>query len=315
MFKTKLPHLLHGDMGLSETVKVPVAKIVVPEVRASSRMTPDQLEFFKATVSQVGVVQDPVVRALPDGVFELVAGKSRLEELKARGEAEILCKVLHTDEKTALIMHLAENVARGTVDVISVAKVMDKLKNQGSSVEDLAKVLGKSETWIRRTLQLLDLPDVYQDALKDNRITPTHVYLAARMPTTFEMDSALQTALNLGWNTSIFETYVNNRVAEIEAAKQKAAEMGVAPEIPPAQPEQLVKYKQCLVCGYQKPAETVTIQLVCKDCLDLCRYLVQMLGAPEEAIKTVYSALQTYFGTPQSTATPTQRSKEAGVQP
>jgi hypothetical protein len=187
---------------------------------------------------------------------------------------------------------------------------MDKLHGQGSSIEELSKVLGKSETWVRRTLQLLDLPDVYQAALKDNRLTPTHVYLAAKMPTSYEMDSALQTALNLAWNTSIFETYVNNRLAEIEAAKQKAAEMGVAPEIPPAQPEQLIKYKQCLVCGYQKPVEDVTIQLVCSGCIDLCKYITSQLGPSEDALQTIYSALQIYFGqrpkgSPQPKATTT----------
>jgi len=281
---------------MSETVRIPIAKIVVPEVRASSQMTPEQLEFFKATVSQVGVVQDPVVRALPDGSFELVAGKSRLVELTSRGEKEILCKVLHTDERTALIMHLAENVARGSVDIISVAKVLNKLRSSGSSIEELSRILGKSETWTRRTLQLLELPEAYQTALAEGKLTPTHVYEAAKLPTPAEMDSALQTAMNLGWNTSIFNTYVSNRLAEIEAAKIRAAERGVAPEIPPPSPQQLIKYKQCLLCGYMKPVEDVTVQMVCKGCVELNQYITSQIGPPETAIKTVYSALQIYFG-------------------
>jgi len=293
---------------LSEVKRIPLESITVPAVRASSKMTPEQLEFFKTTIDKVGVVQDPVVRALGEGKFELVAGLSRIREMQLKGETAILCKVLQTDEKTSLVMHLAENVARGSVDVISIGKVMERLKELGSSIPEISGILGKSESWVRRTLSLLELPEVYQDALKDGRLTPTHVFLAAKMPTSFEMDDALQTALRLGWNTSIFETYVNNRLAEIEAAKKAALEKGIEPEIPTAEPQQLISYKQCLLCGYRKPAETVTVNMVCDGCEKLVKYLTSQLGPPEKAIEDVYAALSAYFGQapPQTSTGPRQ---------
>lgn len=52
---------------MSSTVKLPIEAIRIPEVRASSRLTPEQMAFFKATVENVGVVQDPVVRQVKPG--------------------------------------------------------------------------------------------------------------------------------------------------------------------------------------------------------------------------------------------------------
>ena len=281
---------------MSTTVRLPIDAIKIPEVRASSKLTPEQLAFFKATVEAVGVVQDPVVRSVSPGVYELVAGKTRLEELRARGETEISVKLIDADERTATFMHLAENVARGSVDPVSVAKVMAKLRAGGTSIGDLARVLGKSETWVRRTLALLDLPEEYQQAIKDAKLTPTHVYLACKMPTPYEVDDALRTALTHGWNTSIFETFVNNRIAQLEAAKQAAAEKGVEYAPPPVEPEKLISYKQCLLCGYRVPADQIQVQLVCDGCQELAAYITSQLGPWEKCRDVVFSALQLYFG-------------------
>ena len=281
---------------MSITIRVPISAIHVPELRASSKFTPEQLEFFRGTVNAVGVVQDPVVRRVGAGEYELVAGKTRLEELRSRGDTEITVKVIEADERTALFMHLAENVARGSVDPINVAKVMRRLHESGTDIATLSNVLGKSETWVRRTLALLDLPTEYQQAIKDAKLTPTHIYIAARMPTLYEVDDALRTALTHGWNTTIFETFVNNRIAQLEAAKKAAYEKGVEYAPPPIEPEKLTAYKQCLLCGYRVPIDQIQTQLVCEGCAELVSYITSQLGPWQECRETIHGALQSYFG-------------------
>lgn len=281
---------------MSTSIRLPIDAIRIPDVRASSKLTPEQLEFFKATVEAVGVVQDPVVRSVGPGEYELVAGKTRLEELKARGETEISVKVIDADERTALLMHIAENVARGSVDPVSVAKVMQRLRASGTSVAELSKVLGKSETWVRRTLALLELPEEYQAAIAAEEITPTHVYIAARMPTPHEMNDALQTFIIHGWNTSVAETFVNNRLEQLKRAKQKAVEEGTDYVPPPVNAEALISYKQCLLCGYRVPAGQVQVQLVCDGCAQLAKYITSQLGPWDQCKDTVFNALTSYFG-------------------
>ena len=281
---------------MSTTVRLPVDAIRIPDVRASSKFTAEQLEFFKATVDAFGVVQDPVVRSVGPGEYELVAGKTRLEELKARGETEISVKLIDADERTALFMHLAENLARGTIDYMSAARVIAKAKALGSSIDEICKVMGKSETWVRRTLALLELPENVQQWIQDGEITPTHVYLAARMPTPHETMDALQTAKTHRWNTSVFDTFVTNRLAQLAAAKKAAVEKGVEYVPPSVEPEKLISYKQCLLCGYRTPADKIQVQLVCEGCAELAAYITSQLGPWEKCKETVFAALQLYFG-------------------
>jgi len=65
-------------------MKIPVDKIVIPKTRLSARFTPEQEAFFKASVEKLGVIHEPVVRRMPNGRYELIAGAHRLRELVAQ---------------------------------------------------------------------------------------------------------------------------------------------------------------------------------------------------------------------------------------
>ncbi len=289
---------------MAELKMIPLDHLIIPDVRASSRLTPEQAEFFEATVEEFGIIQDPVVRALPDGFYELVAGRTRIMAIAQGGAREAQVKVIEADEDTALFMHLAENVARGSVDPVSVAKVIHKLIDMDIPISEIARKLGRSETWVRRTHQLLDLPEGYQVAVADGKLTPTHIQIALSMPTPYEVDQALQTAIRLGWNTPTLKTYVENRRAQIQAAKIAARDTGEPLELPAPDPERLVQYKMCLLCGYQVPSERIQVQLVCDPCRDLVKYVTSQAGPPVEAIETVYSALLAFHQAPVKTGPP-----------
>jgi len=281
---------------MPELKTVPLDKIRVPDIRVSSVLDEEQKALMASTIAQVGVVQDPVVREISPGEYELVAGKSRVEQLAAQGLREITVKVIQADEKTGLIMNLIENVARGTYEYISVAQSIRKLRSLGATDEELEKIFPWSRRWINFVEQLQDLPDDVQEALRTKKLTPTHVQIALNLPTPYEVHDGLKTAINLDWDTSTFKTYVQNRVEQIEAARQKAAASGGEVDIPPAEPVQLVQYQQCLLCGFKKPRGQITTQIVCEPCADLVRYITSQLGPAEDAIHTIGAALQAYFG-------------------
>lgn len=265
-------------------------------MRVSSILDEEQKALLASTISQVGVIQDPVVRPLPDGYYELVTGRSRISEQIAQGALEVQVKVIEADEKLGLIMNIVENVARGSYDYISIGQAIRKLRTLGSSPEELEKIFPWRARWIQFLEDLQDLPDDVVAAIKARKITPTHVQVALNLPTPYEVHDGLRTAINLGWDTGTFKIFVQNRVEQIARAKAEAEAKGVEPEIPAPNPEQLIQYRQCLICGYRKPAKEITLQYVCEGCQTLTRYITDQLGPPEKAIDTIYAALQVYFG-------------------
>ena len=281
---------------------LPVDKIRIPDVRVSSIMNEEQKALLSSTIQEVGVIQDPVVRGLPDGSYELISGRSRIQEQVNQGATEVQVKVIEASESLGLIMNIVENVARGTYDYISISRAIRRLKALGKKDEDLEKIFPWRRRWIKFVEELQDLPDDVVEAITTKKLTPTHVQLALNLPTPFEVHDGLRTAVNLGWDTGTFKVFVENRVEQIARAKENAELKGVEAEIPPPQPQQLIAYKMCLTCGYKKPSEKVTVQFVCDGCKDLLNYLTGQLGTPEEAMDQVYRALKAYYG--QRDATP-----------
>jgi len=288
---------------MPELKTVELDKIRIPEIRVSSVLDEEQQALMRSTIQEVGVVQDIVVRDLGSGEYELVAGKSRLNELRVLGFTESQVKVISADEKMGLIMNIIENVARGTFEYISIAQSIRKLKQLGASEEELERVFPWSRRWIQFIEELQDLPEDVAEAIRSKRLTPTHVQLALNLSTPYEVHDGLRTAINLEWDTGTFKTFVQNRVEQISRVREEAAAKGVEPIIPPSEPEKLIQYQQCLLCGYKKPREQITNQLVCDPCKELVGYVTGQLGPAEDAIQTVYKALQIYFGKPQPTGT------------
>jgi len=213
-------------------------------------------------------------------------------------------KVIDADDKLGLIMNIVENVARGSYDYISISRAIRRLKEMGSTPEELERVFPWRHRWIEFIEQLQDLPGDVTEAIASRKITPTHVQLALNLPTPHEVHDGLRTAINLGWDTGTFRTYVENRVEQITRARAEALAKGVEPEIPPAAPTQLIAIKQCLVCGYRKPAPEVTVQLVCDTCQKVAKYVTDVIGPDEDILNTIYAALQAYYGRPRPPGPP-----------
>jgi len=276
---------------LSTRPKVPIDKIRIPEIRASSRFTEEQEAFFKATIDKVGVINDIVLRKLPDGFFELQAGKSRLEELKARGNTEVEAKIIDTDEKTGLIIHLAENLARGSTDPISEAKVIKKLIDLGSNESEVASILGRSKEWVDLRLALLQLPEKYQGDLTTGKLKVGHVEEILRLPNPIEIEAALSTARDLDWPVNVLKNYVDNRLVDIQRAQaQDQSGQPIAPPAPAAMAE-MARTRQCLCCGQMRLVNQIRMPTMCDPCYELIRYVTSQLGKPEDAIQKVYEAL------------------------
>ena len=299
---------------MAELKTVPIVNIMIPDVRVSSILNEEQAALLQSTVKEVGVIQDPVVRALGDGAYQLISGRSRISSLLALGITEVQVKVIEADEKLGLIMNIVENVARGSYDYISISRAIRKLKAMGTTAVALEKIFPWKKRWIKFIEELQDLPDDITEAIASRRITPTHVQTALDLPTPYEVHAGLKTAINLEWDTGTFKTFVRNRVEQIQRARQAASEQGLEPVIPPAVPAELIQYKQCLLCGYKKPADQVTIYHACDGCRDLVWYLTSQLGPSEEAMNTVYSALQAYYGKPPAAVSPGTNATPGSVQ-
>jgi ParB/RepB/Spo0J family partition protein len=275
-------------------MKIPIDKIRIPSERLSAKFTPEQEAFFKASIAKLGVIHEPVVRRLPDGTYEVIAGAHRIQELKNLGQTEIECKVVDADDKLALEMNLIENIARGEYDPVELSKMLNKYVQLGASIDDIAKLTGHRREWVEFYLALDKLPDKYKQLLSQGILKVGHIEAASQLPSPEEMAYALDLAADLKWTVSTLQYYVERRLQDIRLAK--ALEGGVQPPPPPT-PEvakSMVDQYECSGCKRIMHKSTIRCPPICDECYTLLRYCTDQFGPPRQAMGYIYQAVQHY---------------------
>jgi ParB family chromosome partitioning protein len=109
-------------------------------------------------------VQSPIkVRPKPNGRYEVIFGDRRLSEEKALGHKEVNAIIERVDDTNALLEHIIENCARENLNPVEQADAFRRLRNLHYPCKSIAKLVGKSESYVTSCLVLLKLPPAVQE--------------------------------------------------------------------------------------------------------------------------------------------------------
>src|SRR3954452_8551824 len=135
----------------------------------------ESLLALSESIKARGVLQPLVVRALPGGSYELVAGERRLRASKLAGLERVPAIVRETEESERLELALIENMAREDLNPIEEARACATLVDDlGVTKEELGRRVGRSRVAISNAIRLLDLPDDAQAMLQSGELTAGH---------------------------------------------------------------------------------------------------------------------------------------------
>ncbi|MBI1252075.1 MAG: ParB/RepB/Spo0J family partition protein [Alphaproteobacteria bacterium] len=141
------------------------------------RKTFDEAELneLAASIRTRGVLQPILVRPIPGGRYEIVAGERRWRAAQRAGLHSIPAVVRELDEVEVLEIAIIENVQRADLNPLEEAQGYQALIDRfGRTQQELADVVGKSRPHIANMLRLLSLPGDIQDMVRDGRLTAGH---------------------------------------------------------------------------------------------------------------------------------------------
>jgi ParB family chromosome partitioning protein len=174
----------------------------------------DALLALSESIKARGVLQPLVVRPIPGGTFELVAGERRLRAARLAGLDEVPAVVRETQEAEQLELALVENVAREDLNPVEEARACATLVDDlGLSKEELGRRIGRSRVAVSNLIRLLDLPDEALDLLTQGLLSEGHgrAILTCRDQT--ERRRLAREASAGGW--SVRETERQAKAAEV----------------------------------------------------------------------------------------------------
>jgi ParB family chromosome partitioning protein len=135
------------------------------------------LEELTASVREHGVLQPVLVRPLPAGRYQLIAGERRWRAATAAGLESVPALIEEIDDETALEIAVIENLQREDLSPLDEAIIYDKMiREHGYSIRKLAQKLGKDKGYLENRLRLADAPQEIRDLISVRKDTLSHAY-------------------------------------------------------------------------------------------------------------------------------------------
>ncbi len=156
---------------------IPVDRVDPNPNQPRLAMDRTNLEELTSSVKEHGVLQPILVRPLPAGRYQLVAGERRWRAATAAGLAAIPALIEDIDDNTALEIAVIENLQREDLSPIEEALIYDKMIRQhGYSIRKLAQKLGKDKGYLENRLRLADAPPEIRELVSLRKDTLSHAY-------------------------------------------------------------------------------------------------------------------------------------------
>lgn len=147
------------------------------------------LSELAESISKHGLLQPLLVRPLPLGGYQIIAGERRYRACRMAGITEVPVIIRELGDTETMEIALIENLQREDLTPIEEALGYQVLIDEhGFSQEEVAQSVGKSRPAIANSLRLLKLPQSILDLVSDGKISAGH----ARALLTLEEEKLMQ---------------------------------------------------------------------------------------------------------------------------
>lgn len=136
----------------------------------NERKTFKNMEGLVETVKAMGVIEPLTVTANEDGTYMIVTGHRRFRAAEKAGLRQLRVVITDPEEQQARRRRsIVSNVQREDVPPVELAEALQSLIDEDPSIKtqrDLAKFIGKRESWVSDMLRILTLPAKLQEQLR-----------------------------------------------------------------------------------------------------------------------------------------------------
>jgi ParB family transcriptional regulator, chromosome partitioning protein len=211
-----------ADAAAGELLELPVSLIKPNPSQPRTKFDPGALAALAASIEASGVVQPLLVRPLPDGSYELVAGERRWRAAQQAGLEKVPAVARDQAEPERLQAALIENMVREDLNPVEEAKACSALvEDLGLTKEELARRVGRSRPAVSNLIRLLELPDEALEMLESGELSEAHGRTILGAPGNDVRRRLAREAVAGGW--SVRETENRVRLAGQPKARPRRA--------------------------------------------------------------------------------------------
>ncbi|MBQ9414575.1 MAG: ParB/RepB/Spo0J family partition protein [Clostridia bacterium] len=135
----------------------------------------EALSELASSIEKHGVLQPLLVRPMPDGHYQIVAGERRFRAAKLAGLTDVPVVIRDLSDRETAELALIENLQREDLNPLEEAMGYRTLMEQyGLTQEETASAVGKSRPAVANALRLLSLPQSVADMVASGTLSAGH---------------------------------------------------------------------------------------------------------------------------------------------
>lgn len=204
-----------SGVGGPTLVEIPVGDLSTNPNQPRLHFDEEALTELSNSIREIGVLQPLLVRSLPNGSYQIIAGERRWRAAQRAGLATVPAVVKTTDDMSSVEQALVENLHRQDLLPLEEAAAFQQLIDDFHLTHDaVAKRVGKSRASISNSLRLLALPPSIQGLLADGKLSAGHAKALLGSPDRAYQEQIARRAADEGWSVRAIEEAIRDRGME-----------------------------------------------------------------------------------------------------
>ncbi len=161
--------------GTESAVTLKISEIEPNRSQPRRNFNEESLRELADSIAVHGVLQPLLVRPLPDGGYQLVAGERRWRASRMAGVFEVPVIIREMSDSEMMQISMIENLQRENLNPVEEALGYKTLQDEyGLTQEEISRSVGKSRPVVANALRLLNLQEPILDLIRDGKISAGH---------------------------------------------------------------------------------------------------------------------------------------------
>ncbi len=234
-----------------ELRSIPVELIVPNPHQPRQDFDEASIVVLSDSIQARGVLQPVLVRPVPGGTYELVAGERRWRAAGLAGLAEIPALVRPHDDAASLEVALIENMAREDLNPVEEARACAALTEElGLSRDEVGRRVGRSRVTVSNLVRLLELPDDTLELIAAGDLSEGHGRALLTAPGNDDRRRLARDAVAGGWSVRELEARARGERPAARSVRRRTA-----PTLHPDQEDAVVQINDSLGAAFGREVE------------------------------------------------------------
>ena len=205
-------------------LRIPIQDIRLNPRQPRRQFQPESIAALAESIRRYGLLSPLLVRSLPDGGYELIAGERRLRALRRLERTHAEAIVTEADDCGSALMALVENLQREDLHYLDAAAACKRiLESQPITQERLAASLCCSPSALANRLRLLKLSPEVQTAIRLHGLSERHARALLKLDAGVDQLSLVRETSAQHLSVKQLEVRVEQRLRGPSAKRRQAS--------------------------------------------------------------------------------------------